>query len=131
VITSGSMTPALRPGDVVVAVPPDRDALGEGAVVVFSDPNRPGLITHRLVAVNSDGTYVTQGDANPNSDSTPLAADQLVGVARLRVPYVGLPMAWLGSGDWDVLGLWLLATLLILWLARFGDLPKELPDGKS
>lgn len=124
VLTSGSMSPGLRTGDIVVADPHDGEGLEPGAVVVFDDPTRPGYVTHRIVALTPDGAYVTRGDANPRIDSTPLAPDQVVGVGRLYVPLVGLPMVWLWRGAWLQVAL---ATLLLagaIWGCSWGVLKR-------
>ncbi len=124
VITSGSMSPLISAGDVVLASPHNGQGLGPGAVVVFSDPARPGLLTHRIESVNSDGSYVTSGDANRQPDSTPLRSEQVVGVGRLLVPLVGLPLVWYWAGAWGKLALWAAGTMLALWLTRFVVLEK-------
>ena len=56
VLTSGSVSPPLRIGDVVVASPHIGRRLGPGTVVVFADPARPGLVTHRIESINPDGS---------------------------------------------------------------------------
>lgn len=96
-ITSGSMGPTISPGDVVLlAEPPADELLSPGAVITFNDPNVPGgLITHRIDGVREDGMYRTRGDANPSPDSTPVAPADVVGVGRMLVPLVGLPVEWL------------------------------------
>lgn len=99
VLTSGSMGPHLRPGDVVLSARPDREVLDDGAVVVFRDPDGR-RVTHRIVGGHPDGGYSTKGDANAEPDSTPLSADRVVGRARLLVPGVGLPYVWWTSGAW-------------------------------
>src|SRR4051794_25211857 len=68
-LTSGSMTPALHVGDLVIARPSSGQRVKLGTVAVFKDPAGDGLITHRIVARNPDGTYVTKGDANQVADS--------------------------------------------------------------
>lgn len=118
VITSGSMSPSIRTGDVVVTKPSNGQGLSPGSVVVISDPGAPGLITHRIVGVNPDGSYITRGDANAQLDSATLQPDHVVGVGRLRVPYAGLPLTWYWAGAWNKLALWAAGTLLALWAAR-------------
>jgi pyruvate dehydrogenase E2 component (dihydrolipoamide acetyltransferase) len=124
VITSGSMSPLISAGDVVLASPHDGQGLGPGTVVIFTDPARPGLLTHRIESVNPDGSYVTSGDANRQPDSTPLRPEQVVGVGRLLVPLVGLPLVWYWAGAWGELALWAAGTMLALWLTRFVVLEK-------
>ena len=112
VVTSGSMAPTVRPGDVVLLRAGEGEGLGTGTVITFADPARPGtLTTHRIVAVNPDGSYRTRGDANAVPDSTPVVPDRVVGVGRLLVPMVGLPATWLRAGRLGVLALWLVATI--------------------
>lgn len=98
-ITSGSMGPTISPGDVVLlGEPPADEVLETGAVITFNDPGRSGgLITHRIDGVREDGLYRTRGDANESPDSTPVAHADVVGVGRLLVPVVGLPVQWLRS----------------------------------
>ena len=124
VITSGSMSPSFSIGDVVMASPHDGRGLGAGTVVVFSDPARPGLLTHRIESVNPDGSYVTKGDANREPDSTPLRPEQVVGVGRLLVPYIGLPLVWYWAGAWGELAVWVAGMMLALWLALYALLEK-------
>lgn len=119
VITSGSMAPAIRPGDVVVAEPHHGRALGPGTVAVFRDPSGDGLVTHRISGVNPDGSYLTRGDANRAADSTPLRPEQVVGVGRILVPVAGLPVVWYLAGAWDKLAAGAVLVLLCLWTARF------------
>ncbi|MGW2509898.1 signal peptidase I [Streptomyces scopuliridis] len=93
VVQSGSMRPALMPGDVVLYQPPPRDRTpAVGQIVLAQDPTRPShLLTHRVYQVLPNNDLITKGDANPTTDSTPIRPAALQGVARLRVPWIGLP----------------------------------------
>ena len=133
-ITSGSMSPLLSIGDVVVASPHGGRGLTPGTVVIFSDQARPGLLTHRIESTNPDGSYVTKGDANLQPDSTPLRPEQVVGVGKFIVPLIGLPLVWYWAGAWGELAVWSAAMLVALWLARHALLEKfhpraQLDDG--
>ena len=95
VVLSGSMSPALRVGDIVVSQPTRVEQLRAGQVVVVDSPVRPGrTLVHRLVRVDADGNLVTKGDANVADDSSPIKPSGLKGVGRLRVPYIGLVAVW-------------------------------------
>lgn len=99
VITSGSMEPGVRAGDIVVIEPIDATTttLDVGDVITYRQPGLERLVTHRVHALADDGTYRTKGDANAQPDSDPLPPVAVEGRARLLVPYAGLvasnPMA--------------------------------------
>jgi signal peptidase I len=95
-IVSDSMRPALHAGDVMLADTSGSVALGS---VVVADMGSH-LLTHRVIGLGPAGTYLTQGDANLASDSTPIAREAIRGRGRLVVPYLGLPWAWAGRGAW-------------------------------
>lgn len=113
VVTSGSMQPGIRAGDVVLLrEPDDRAALAPGTVVTFRDARAPDVLTtHRIASVNADGTYRTRGDANADLDSTALEPERIVGVARLLVPLIGLPVTWLDGAPATFTG-WAVVTVV-------------------
>ena len=43
--------------------------------------------------------FRTKGDANESADSTIVPVGNVYGVARLLVPYAGLPKAWFDNGQ--------------------------------
>ncbi|MEV6160337.1 signal peptidase I [Streptomyces sp. NPDC052052] len=94
VVQSGSMRPALMPGDVVLYQPSPRNRTpAVGQIVLAQDPTRPGhLLTHRVYQVLPNNDLITKGDDNSTPDSTPIRSTALQGVARLRVPWIGLPV---------------------------------------
>jgi signal peptidase I len=117
VITSDSMAPGIRRGDVVIASPLEPSAIISGTVVVFEDTQERGLVTHRVIGVNNDGSYRTKGDANMFADSTPLTSDRVVGEGQVLVPLIGLPVLWSLHGAWHWSLLSAFSLLLALWAA--------------
>lgn len=118
-VVTGSMEPVISAGDMVSFAPYDGSALSTGAIVQFRDPARPGqTTTHRIVAVNPDGTYTTRGDANGSNDSAPLHPEGIVGVARMVTPGAALPHVWWrNSQPWMLLA-WLTLTMGAVALMR-------------
>jgi len=102
VVMSGSMTPRIRPGDVVISARSPVADLRPGQVIVFTDPDSAAdrRMIHRYVRRNSDGTLVTKGDANTEADRAPVPPALLRGLARVRIPLVGLPAYWARTGQW-------------------------------
>jgi signal peptidase len=100
VVLTGSMQPRIHPGDLVLAAPVARGELKPGRVLLFRDPVHPGrTIVHRLVRYDDQGNIITKGDANRSEDSTPVAPSAVLGLPRLRVPYIGRPVVWERDGD--------------------------------
>ncbi|MEZ5381096.1 MAG: signal peptidase I [Microthrixaceae bacterium] len=142
VVTSGSMAPSLRPGDLVIAQPTDRPTDGmvavfraEGPIALASvrrdddtirivDARPDHLVTHRITASNDDGTYVTKGDANSEPDSDPLRSTNVVGAGRIRVPFLGSPIIWLRTGDWAPLAFVATCLAVCAWLTRYAVDPR-------
>lgn len=103
-VASGSMEPRILTGDVVAALPVPESALRERQVILFDDPAVPDrLRLHRIIGLSSAGIE-TQGDANPSPDPMLVAPNAVVGVGFVRVPFLGVPINWIHSGDWLKLG---------------------------
>jgi len=116
-ITSGSMWPALKQGDIVlIQGASSKNDLKVGDIAVYKNPSPPvggsgqvfskvtflsangqeegaSFTIHRVVRLN-DTTFVTRGDAN-NVDDEPVSYSQLIGKAvnfgnsPFRIPYLG------------------------------------------
>lgn len=91
-ITSGSMWPALKQGDLVLIQGVKKEDLKVGDVVVWQNPQ--GFTIHRVAELNPD-TVVTKGDANFTKD-TPVKYEEVVGRTvklfgrDVRLPYFGM-----------------------------------------
>ncbi|MCY1140066.1 signal peptidase I [Actinoplanes sp. Pm04-4] len=116
VVVSGSMMPKIRPGDVVSAAPPP-DKVTAGTVVLVDDPAHPGeLLMHRVIRFDDAGSMITKGDANQTADTTPVPMANLVGVPRIRIPWIGLPYLWIRQGRYlPVIAAGILLLALMLW----------------
>jgi signal peptidase len=124
VVMSGSMSPAIAAGDVIVAEPVSASRLQPRDVIIFTDPAGDGhTLVHRVVSRRADGSIVTQGDANAVADSTPVPPSAVRGRMTFRVPYAGLPRYWLVSRQW----LPLAATGMLLGLLVAAAVRDESP----
>ena len=89
-IYSGSMVPAINPGDLIVITPPIQQ-LKPGMIITLSVNGE--LVTHRLTAIRSDGSLETKGDANSTPDGWETANIQVRGIYRGRIPLLGYLVA--------------------------------------
>lgn len=92
-VLSGSMTPTLRPGDIVVVRPTPVAELRVGDVITFQPVSGdPSLTTHRIVQIIASDDdvqqVITRGDAN-NVDDDPIIPAQINGQVIYSVPFVG------------------------------------------
>lgn len=91
-ITSGSMWPALKTGDLILIQGVRKQDLKTGDVVVWQ--NERGFTIHRIVTL-ADDYVITKGDANFDPDK-PVTYKDIIGRALVihgmfaRIPYVGL-----------------------------------------
>lgn len=116
VILTGSMAPAIMPGDVVVSAPIKPRDIIPGRVLLVDNPLRPGeLLLHRAVSITSNGSIITRGDANQSADSAPVPIASVRGLPRLRVPMIGLPALWVRDQQWGRLAGATGGILLALW----------------
>jgi signal peptidase len=95
-VLSGSMSPVIRTGDLIVDDPvtaAQAEHLQVGQIVSFREaPGSTSVITHRIVAVQvHDGmvSYVTKGDANNAADTPARPASDVVGVFSSDIPRGG------------------------------------------
>jgi signal peptidase I len=120
-VMSDSMAPLVRTGDIVVAMPISDPAASIGRVILFDDPDHPGLLRlHRLVAPAPDGRLITRGDANAAADSSPVSVDAVRGVAIMRTPALGMPYVWAREGRWELI-LGAAAVMVALSVVAFGQ----------
>jgi signal peptidase I len=101
VVRSGSMTPAIRTGDVVVVWPIAPTEATVGDIVTFRDPEGgERLLVHRVRAISRSGDQVavtTQGDANTTREDWKVAADGTIGEVAYRIPLLGYATGWINA----------------------------------
>lgn len=94
VVLSGSMEPAIAPGDVVFVYATDPGSIDVGDIVTYSREDAQVPTTHRVIEVietndvPSGVLLRTMGDANEDPDQVPVAGGAVHGV----VPAVTLPV---------------------------------------
>lgn len=91
IVLTDSMYPTIESGDLIIVKAAAPEDLKEGDIVSFFDPDSTGssVVTHRVVTLLEDGSFITKGDANNAEDQTPVPAEKLVGRYQLRIPKAG------------------------------------------
>lgn len=128
-IETGSMTPGMPPGTLVVVRHRPTTAIGVGDVITYQlRSGQPTVVTHRVVKVRVDASgrysFVTKGDANNVVDAAPVRPVQVRGVRWYSVPYLGYANTLIGSSQRQivttvvVIGLFGYAGWMFLGAAR-------------
>lgn len=62
-----------------------------GNVIVYSIPNQNTPVIHRIISINSDGTYMTKGDNNPQllPFESSVKPEQIHGMVIFIIPKLG------------------------------------------
>ena len=101
-VVTGSMEPSIHVGDYIVVEKTDPDTLEKGDIISFySDQSDVAgkIVTHRIVDINEDGSFVTKGDTasdgSPNeiNDTAPAVREKLIGKYTGKSRF----FIWLGS----------------------------------
>jgi signal peptidase I len=92
-VLTGSMTPGIPVGSVVVDRPVDPGTLHLGDIATYQkEPGKAEYITHRIVKIDASQTptmFTFKGDANRGPDITPVPATAIRGKVWFHVPYLG------------------------------------------
>lgn len=118
-VQSSSMQPQLSPRDVVLLRPTPPDQVKPGQVISFYSPNKGGqIISHRVIAVQKSGSFVTKGDNRPDQD-LPVPASKLIGRVMAVAPGLGTIIRWFKSGYGLTIIYVILSCLLSINVGRF------------
>ncbi len=109
VVLSGSMEPAVRLDDLIIAKAQDSYRVGD--IITFESGS--SLTTHRIVGTEAGG-FRTKGDANNAPDAAPVPQEAILGRVVLRVPKVGLVVGYLKT-PMGMTCMVLLGVLLLQW----------------
>ncbi|AIY82371.1 MAG: signal peptidase I [Clostridium baratii] len=99
-VLTGSMSPTINPGSLIIVKEIDDSEVKEGDVITFKGTSTSNLTTHRVVEViekNNSIKFQTKGDANDVLD--PMLVDEglLVGKVVFNVPYMGKVMSFINQ----------------------------------
>ncbi len=94
-VASDSMYPYLKKGDAIILERVDeknQNELIKGDVVAFEQDGK--IVIHRILTIDTiDGEdYITtKGDNNNTKDVQKKTKDDIIGIVRYRIPYIGYP----------------------------------------
>lgn len=98
-IASGSMEPVFYKGDAVIYRKATVDEVKTGDILAFSKGHQ--IVTHRIIAItkstNNHYDIMTKGDNNNTVDQYIVQKEDVLGVVKYTVKYVGYPTLWINK----------------------------------
>ena len=94
-IASGSMTPNILKGDIVILDQKKPHNIKEGDVIGYRHDSI--IVVHRVVKkkdFKNESIYYTQGDANSHIDNLVIEEEMIIGKVKFKLPYIGYPTVW-------------------------------------
>jgi signal peptidase I len=93
IVITGSMVPAINPGDMVVTVNDKYVTPKLNDVVIYEAKRFNGEVVapfaHRIIGGSATNGWIMKGDANEQQDVQRAKASDITGVVMLVIPYVG------------------------------------------
>ena len=118
-IETGSMSGTIEEGDMILIKDTGEYKIGD--IVTFLQDGDKIPTTHRIINYDSDGNFITRGDANNTADTKPVTKDDIIGEVIEVFPKVGHFSNWVKSEGW----IYIVAILGILaigfWISKPDD----------
>ncbi|MBE6688785.1 MAG: signal peptidase I [Ruminococcaceae bacterium] len=114
-VISGSMAPQYNVGDLIYVkeVKPHEVKVGDPITFVLNE--NLVVATHRVVEINSDDSYfITKGDANNTNDAAPVHFNNLIGVPKFKIPYLGYASDFIQNPPGTYISIAIAAALAML-----------------
>lgn len=99
-VLTGSMSPTINPGSLIIVKEIDDSEVKEGDVITFKGSSTSNLTTHRVVEViekDKNIKFQTKGDANNVLDPMLIDGNLLVGKVVFDIPYMGKIMSFINQ----------------------------------
>ncbi|STA98763.1 signal peptidase I [Clostridium baratii] len=99
-ILTGSMSPTINPGSLIIVKEIDSNEVKEGDIITFKGNSTSNLTTHRVVEViekDKNIKFQTKGDANDVLDPMLIDGNLLVGKVIFDIPYMGNVMSFINQ----------------------------------
>lgn len=91
VVLTGSMSPAIKPGDLVIVKGVLPSEVNKGDIITFKSSPSNNIITHRVKEIVKEESikFITQGDANNAQDLNPVEEHMVQGKVVKSISRLG------------------------------------------
>lgn len=93
IVLTGSMKPAISPGDIIITTPIANKAPKLGDVIAYQARRFNGqavaVFSHRIIGGDIKSGFVVKGDANKTPDNQKPVSKDILGVVIFTIPFLG------------------------------------------
>ncbi len=93
IVLTGSMKPAINPGDIIITTPITHKVPKIGDVIAYQARRFNGqavaVFSHRIISGDLKSGFVVKGDANKTPDNQKPVAKDILGVVIFTIPFLG------------------------------------------
>ncbi|CAN2213546.1 sigpep_I_arch, signal peptidase I [Candidatus Nanopelagicaceae bacterium] len=93
IVLTGSMEPAISPGDIIITTPITRKEPKIGDVIAYEAKRFNGenvaVFSHRIISGDLQNGFVVKGDANKSPDNQKPKAPDILGAVIFVIPFLG------------------------------------------
>ncbi len=111
IVETGSMNGTIDEGDFIVIHKEKTYRLGE--IVTYIHKGEKVPTTHRIVNYDSEGNFITKGDANNAVDSISVKPSEIIGKVVKQSRALGLFVQWFKYENGYIYGIAMLAIVVI------------------
>ena len=93
IVLTGSMQPAINPGDIIITTPPSNKSPQKGDVVAYTarrfNGGEVGVFSHRIIGGDAKTGFIVKGDKNKAPDVQKPMINDINGVVIAILPFIG------------------------------------------
>lgn len=126
-VISPSMSPEIRAGAVVYVQNRAFADIREGDIITYRRKETGITVTHRVTEKNeAEKVFYTKGDANKTEDAKAVRQEEVLGVVRLSVPFLGYAAFFLNGAERKIA-----AGAFLLWLLAMKKMIEDVAEIKK
>jgi signal peptidase I len=93
IVLTGSMQPAINPGDIIITTPPSNKTPHKGDIVAYTarrfNGGEVGIFSHRIIGGDAKNGFLVKGDKNKAPDVQKPMLNDIEGVVIAIIPFIG------------------------------------------
>lgn len=118
-VVSGSMSPEIETGSVVIVKEKDIKDIEKQDIITFKNESNV-ISTHRVVDILNNGNnidFITKGDANDILDPRPIKSKDVIGQVIFNIPQVGYMMVFIQNNIIKLLIVGIVLSIIV-WIVK-------------